>query len=68
MPDCSYCGNDCAPNADACPKCGANLKEEREAARKEAQRAPLTKNDIFAHVVYFVVMGAVYLIARFFFM
>ena len=30
MPACSYCGHDCAPNADACPKCGANLQKERE--------------------------------------
>ena len=34
MPECSYCGHDCSPNADACPNCGDKLKDIRKGVAK----------------------------------
>jgi len=43
MPACSYCGNDVAPDADACPKCGGKEKvyETPDMVSEDTRDAPV---------------------------
>ena len=48
---CPYCGNDCSPRADICPKCGKSVREVRK--KREAK---IKQRNILISVFVFITL------------